>query len=90
MQGYAVMAAHGRQRVESVSVAPIDARSLLPVGPTRRIQCDLVCVAGGWDPALHLFSQAGGKVEFDIEQQCFVPGAAAQSVCSQASRRRVE
>jgi sarcosine oxidase subunit alpha len=80
LPGHAVMAAHGRRRVESVSVAPIDTRSLLPAGPTRRFACDLVCVAGGWDPALHLYSQAGGKVEFDIEQRCFVPGAAAQSV----------
>ena len=45
---------------------------------SRTIACDLVCLSGGWDPAVHLFSQSGGKLAFDETQQCFVPGAPAQ------------
>lgn len=38
-----------------------------------RVACDLLCVSGGQDPVLHLFSQAGGKLQFDNALACFVP-----------------
>jgi sarcosine oxidase subunit alpha len=76
--GHAVVRAHGRKRVSGVSVAVIDAAGNVSNGSSRSIACDLVCLAGGWDPAVHLFSQSGGKLAFDEDQQCFVPGAPAQ------------
>ncbi len=78
LQGHAVIRAHGSRRVAAVSVAPLDAPGNKLTGPPRKIACDLVCVSGGWDPAVHLISQSGGKLLFDEAQQCFVPGAAAQ------------
>ncbi len=56
IDGSAIVGAHGRLRVASVDVAP------LAGGASRRVECDLVCVSGGWNPAVHLFSQARGKL----------------------------
>jgi sarcosine oxidase subunit alpha len=77
MTGHAVVRAHGRRRVSGVSVATVDERGHAS-GGLHAIACDLVCVAGGWDPAVHLYSQSGGRLAFDDAQQCFVPGSPAQ------------
>lgn len=39
----------------------------------ERIPCDLLLVSGGWNPAVHLFSQAGGRLVFDEARGAFVP-----------------
>ncbi|MFB4282193.1 2Fe-2S iron-sulfur cluster-binding protein [Nonomuraea sp. MTCD27] len=46
---------------------------------SRHIEADLLAVAGGWNPAVHLFSQSQGRVRFDEELQAFVPGTSAQA-----------
>lgn len=67
--GSAIVKAHGRLHVASVDVAPVgDTR-----GAQQRIDCDLVCVSGGWNPAVHLFSQARGKLRFDATLATFAP-----------------
>jgi sarcosine oxidase, subunit alpha len=38
------------------------------------IACDLLLVSGGWNPAVHLFSQARGKLRHDSGLGAFVPG----------------
>ena len=65
---------------------PVDAvvvRELSPNGASvsderRRVNCDLVCVSGGWNPTVHLFSQSQGRLRFDEERAAFVPGESAQ------------
>ena len=42
-------------------------------GAAKTITCDLVCVSGGWNPAVHLFSQARGKLRYDDALAAFVP-----------------
>ncbi len=44
----------------------------------ERFACDLVCVAGGWTPAVHLSSQLGPKPVWDERIQSFVPGESRQ------------
>ncbi|WP_405727303.1 sarcosine oxidase subunit delta [Streptomyces sp. NBC_01537] len=48
----------------------------------RRIEADLLLVSGGWNPAGHLFSQAGGKLRYDDTLGTFVPepGSCRQAV----------
>jgi sarcosine oxidase subunit alpha len=60
-----VVGAYGKKRVAAVDVATGDR--------TRRIDCDLVCVSGGWSPAVHLFSQAQGKLRYDERLAAFLP-----------------
>ncbi|TYB58608.1 FAD-dependent oxidoreductase [Nonomuraea sp. PA05] len=45
----------------------------------RHVEAGLLAVAGGWNPAVHLFSQSQGRVRFDDTSQAFVPGASAQA-----------
>jgi sarcosine oxidase subunit alpha len=70
----AIAGAHGGKRVTAVDIAP------LPGGSTRGIDCDLVCVSGGWNPAVHLYAQARGKLRYDDTLATFVPEAAALSM----------
>ena len=75
--GQAVIGARGRQGVTAADIASIDATGRI-TGNVATIACDLICVSGGWDPAVHLFSQSGGRLAYDDVQHCFVPGAAVQ------------
>ncbi len=72
----AIVRAHGRLRVASVDVSPLGG------GAARRIECDLVCLSGGWNPAVHLFSQSRGKLRYDDVLATFVPGESPQAIVS--------
>ena len=37
------------------------------------LNCDCLGIAGGWTPAVHLFTQSGGKLKFRDEDQVFIP-----------------
>lgn len=39
------------------------------------VACDLLLVSGGWNPAVHLFSQARGRLRYDTALGAFLPGA---------------
>ncbi len=69
-----ILAASGKQHVESVDVAP------LAGGAKQTVECDLVAVSGGWSPAVHLFSQARGKLRYDDAIAAFVPEASSQPI----------
>ncbi len=43
-----------------------------------KLDCDLLCVSGGWTPTLHLHAQSGGTSRFDADLDVFVPGTAKQ------------
>jgi sarcosine oxidase subunit alpha len=45
-------------------------------GASEILPCDLLLVSGGWNPAVQLFCQAGGRLRFDPAIQAFVPGPA--------------
>ena len=49
-------------------------------GNDRRIDCDALAVSGGWNPAAHLYSQAGGRLRYDEARSCFVPHECHQAV----------
>ena len=38
------------------------------------LSCDVLLVSGGWNPAVHLFSQARGALRYDESLGAFVPG----------------
>ena len=48
----------------------------------RTLECDLILNAGGYTPAVHLHSQAGGKLRWLEESAMFVPDGAAPGVVS--------
>jgi sarcosine oxidase subunit alpha len=49
-------------------------------GPRREVDCDLLCVSGGFNPTLHLFSQAQGRLRYDEGLACFVPDVGPSNV----------
>ena len=55
-------------------------RGLESVWAGQRIDCDLLCVSGGFNPAVHLFTQSQGRLRYDETLACFVPGEATQAV----------
>src|SRR6478609_6109145 len=57
--GQVVTGTSGTDRVTRAHVAPYAAGEL---GERSGIACDLLLVCGGWNPAVHLFSQARGKL----------------------------
>ena len=73
LAGHVVCDVAGRHRVRGASIARWDGDCWDSVRSTIRIECDLVAMSGGWSPAVHLHSQAGGRLAWDDSQLCFVP-----------------
>src|SRR3954447_24363532 len=66
-----VTGTQGVERVTSALVAPfVDGE----VGAGSAIACDLLLVSGGWNPAVHLFSQSRGRLRYDEGLGAFLPG----------------
>jgi sarcosine oxidase subunit alpha len=65
----------GGGSLAAVLVAPLNGNS-----PRQEVECDLLCVSGGFNPTLHLFSQAQGRLRYDEGLACFVPDVAAPNV----------
>ena len=74
MQGYSVVATSGRHRIRNVVVMRVNDAGDGVLGPARKLACDCVAMSGGWNPAVHLFSQARGKLSYEPERGIFLPG----------------
>ncbi|TWS17935.1 FAD-dependent oxidoreductase [Tsukamurella asaccharolytica] len=74
--GTVVVAAHGETRVTGVDVAADGAAD----DTVERLDCDTVLVSGGWNPAVHLFSQVRGRLRFDDALGAFVPAEPVEHV----------
>ncbi|MEV5878909.1 2Fe-2S iron-sulfur cluster-binding protein [Streptomyces sp. NPDC052101] len=75
-RGIAVRAGHvvtGTSGTEHVSRAHVAAFSQERLGDRQGIDCDLLLVSGGWNPAVALFSQARGTLRYDAATGAFVP-----------------
>ncbi len=70
--GHVVQTTKGHRSVRGVVVAPIDG------GRRFTVSCDLLAQSGGWNPAVHLFSQSRGTVRYDETLASFVPDQPAQ------------
>jgi sarcosine oxidase subunit alpha len=79
LTGHVVTDVAGRRRVRGVRVAGWSGNPSYLVESTIQIECDLLAISGGWSPAVHLHSQAGGGNRWDAARHCFVPGETAQA-----------
>ena len=82
LAGHAITSVRGTRAVTGVSVAALNATATAYAGGNRKVRCDLVCMSGGWNPAIHLFSQSGGRLAFDETKGAFVPGESRQAQLS--------
>jgi sarcosine oxidase subunit alpha len=69
--GAVVAGTRGDDRIQVALVADFDGAN---VGPAEAVSCDTLLVSGGWNPAVHLFSQARGVLRYDPTLGGFVPG----------------
>jgi sarcosine oxidase subunit alpha len=67
-KGAVIAGVHGGKRVAGVEV------------DGKHIACDLVALAGGYSPVVHLYSQAQGRLRWDAKKLCFVPDGCRQKV----------
>ncbi len=74
--GAALSAVLGTRAVRGCTVTP------LAGGRGERLRCDLILNAGGYAPAVHLHSQAGGKLRWLGESAMFVPDGPAPGLVS--------
>ncbi|MCA8932495.1 MAG: (2Fe-2S)-binding protein, partial [Rhodospirillaceae bacterium] len=74
LAGYTIVGTHGRAHVRQARAMRLgsDARSVQP-GMETVLDCDLLAMSGGWNPTVHLFSQARGKLRFEEQIGSFVP-----------------
>ena len=76
MAGSVVTGVRGQRSVRGATVSRRDGRG------ASTIKCDLLLHSGGWNPAVHLFSQSRGSLRYDEALATFVPDAAAQACVS--------
>ena len=69
--GAVVTGTRGTDRITHALVADFDR---VNVGAVEAVSCDNLLLSGGWNPAVHLFSQARGKLRYDAALGGFVPG----------------
>jgi sarcosine oxidase subunit alpha len=78
-RGIEILAGHAITRVKGkLAVSEIEVRRLTSDGKgvttdARQIYCDLVLSSSGWQPTVHLFSQARGKLKWNPDILAFVP-----------------
>jgi sarcosine oxidase subunit alpha len=71
--GHAVVGTSGRSGLRRVTVRPVAG------GGDIDIDCDLLAVSGGWNPAVHLFAHAGGRLRYNEALAAFVPDSASDN-----------
>ena len=70
---HTVVDTHGYKRLKEITIMPISKDSKSVIEKKINIKCDCLAIAGGWTPAVHLFTQSGGKLKFREEDQVFLP-----------------
>jgi sarcosine oxidase subunit alpha len=75
-----VIEASGKQHVRGVRIVPY--QNGKPGRAVTEYRCDLLAMSGGFNPAVHLFAQSGGKARWDDARACFVPDRAVQPTFS--------
>src|SRR5690625_2052749 len=75
---HVVLTARGGRRLNAVEIAALD-RNGETAEPTRIVPCDLLAMSGGWNPAVQLHAQSGGKPAWDSRLGSFIPGESKQA-----------
>jgi sarcosine oxidase subunit alpha len=74
-RGYSVARTWGRSAVRAIRIERQDPSA----SAYEHIECDALCVSGGWTPAVQLHAQAQGTLRYDESLNAFVPANARQS-----------
>ncbi len=77
-QGAGIVKVSGATAVQSCTILSAGRGGARP----QRLECDAILSAGGYAPAVHLHSQAGGKLRWLEESAMFVPDGAVRGMAS--------
>ncbi len=72
-KGYSVVNTYGYKKINKISIMKLSKDGQRVINPKINISCDCLGISGGWTPAVHLFTQSGGKLKFREKDQVFVP-----------------
>lgn len=72
LSGWAPSGTSGRSGLRRITAAPVEG-GYADTACARSFDCDLLLMSGGWNPVAHLYSHAGGKLDWDPRLQAFVP-----------------
>jgi len=67
LRGFQLLRAEGRRGVRGAVLASSQG------GATRRVECDVIGVSGGWNPVVHLACHRGARPEWDESAAAFLP-----------------
>ena len=71
---YTVVDTEGYKRINKITIMKLSKDGQSFSGSDKIIlNCDCLSIAGGWTPAVHLFTQSGGKLKFRDKDQVFIP-----------------
>jgi len=79
---HTIVSSSGHTKVKNVSVMKLSKDNSVVIGKKINIKCDSVAMSGGWTPAVHLFTQSGGKLDFNNQNFCFYPKKTTQNQIS--------
>ena len=70
---HTIVDTEGYKRINKVSIMELSKDGTSVVGKKIDINCDCLGMSGGWTPAVHLFTQSGGKLKFRNSDNVFIP-----------------
>ena len=70
---FTIVDTSGYRRIKNISIMKLSKDGQSVTGSKTQINCDCLGVSGGWTPAVHLFTQSGGKLKFDNDDNVFKP-----------------
>ena len=82
LSNHVVSNTHGRKKLKSIIVNKLQSDGLKISNKNFKIDCDLLCVSGGWSPTVHLFTQSKGKLKYRDEDGSFIPDKPFQNTIS--------
>ena len=72
-KGHTIVNTYGHKRINKISIMQLSKDGQNVIGSKIDLSCDCLGISGGWTPAVHLFTQSGGKLKFRDEDQVFIP-----------------
>ena len=84
LTGHVVIDTQGEKSLQTVEIGRYDGKR---VSALDVVECDLLCMSGGYNPSVHLFSQSQGTLRFDEPSAVFVPGESRQAERSAGAAR---
>ena len=61
----------GHLKIKSATIGTLDNQKENFIS-LEEVDCDCICMSGGWTPTVHLSSQAGNKLKFNEDIDAFV------------------